>query len=310
MKNNFRKISLLLVFTLLFSFVAPVCYADNTLTDEEFLSELKGVVNEASFLNFISENVSFVEGLDTYTYYKDSNEIKQETARLFILNKTEYNEINDFQRDFEVYVLLARVNTASYWGIIHETINMYKDRLGLDFTRYSYLSNNKQEVAVLLFHGCRPFVSAADFKIKFDHAVANVKEKEDNQSPSTPSSPSPGVGGVSSSRAFNCKVVSSDGTAFTSQPENGTEVKLIIETSVILLDTLFIVAVYENDNTLKSVKTFNITATDADSLETLELITEYDADGIIKLFNVYDMTSLKPVTHSISTDFSGYNSAE
>ena len=299
MKNYFRNLSLLLVFTLLFSFVASVSYAQNNLTEEEFLTELKTVGDGASFIKIIGENASFVDELLTYDkYYAYDSTIQQETARLFILNKTEYAELKDFQNDFEICILLARVNTASNYMIIHETIQNYNEYLGLDLSLYNSL-RNKGEVAIQLLKGCAQFVSLNDFKTKFDSVVVNLKRMEvSQQSPSTPSSPSVGC-----SRAFECSIFLSDGTPLDALPENKTKVKLVIETSVMQLNTVFVVAVYDNDNTLKTVKTFDITATDADSLETLELITEYDSSGIIKLFNVYDMSGLKPVAQSLLGSF-------
>ena len=299
MKNYFRNLSLLLVFTLLFSFVASVSYAQNNLT-EEFLTELNHVSDEASFIKLIGENASFVDELLTYDkYYAYDSTIQQETARLFILNKNAgCVSFVDFQRNFEICILLARVNTASNFMIIHETIKNYNGYLGLDLSLYNSL-RNKEEVAIQLLKGCAQFVSLNDFKTKFDSVVVNLKRMEvSQQSPSTPSSPSVGGG-----RAFECSIFLSDGTPLDALPENKTKVKLVIETSVMQLNTVFVVAVYDNDNTLKNVKTFDITATDEDSLETLELITEYDSFGIIKLFNVYDMSGLKPVAQSLSGSF-------
>ena len=298
MKNYFRNLSLLLVFTLLFSFVASVSYAQNNLT-EEFLTELNHVSDEASFIKLIGENASFVDELLTYDkYYAYDSTIQQETARLFILNKNAgCVSFVDFQRNFEICILLARVNTASNYMIIHEIINDYNKYLGLDLSLYNSL-RNKEEVAIQLLKGCAQFVSLNDFKTKFEQVVAYFKHRDDAQFPSTP--PSPSVGG---GRAFECSIFASDGTPLDALPENKTKVKLVIETSVMQLNTVFVVAVYDNDNTLKTVKTFDITATDEDSLETLELITEYDSSGIIKLFNVYDMSGLKPVAQSLSGSF-------
>lgn len=195
--------------------------------------------------------------------------------------------------------LLHRINEARP-AELEMIILEYRDWLDIDFENYAALTASKQNEVLKQCVSRSPYHDLDEFCNSFNNAIAAVKAQSGADGGGSGGSRPTGGGGYSPISTYT---LDTNKNPLFEAPEEGTDIIYTIQPRFQGTPCRYAVAIYDENNTLTDVKSFNSQATQKNESEFFDFPTKYYENRNIKIMSLDSGNLSKPVDAVLYSNF-------